>query len=251
MDRLLDAAREEGGRKSERELIAWRAAIQRMTPGGSEFMDPAAVEAYVADFRQRYHASKVAEVRQRKRAIALSDALQRVTDHLAVWRADHADEGTTETDAAIHCAQALLSEAQPGERMQDNREYRQGQVAEWCSAAFGSEHASSIPQRAVRLLEEAIELAQAAGVPRPMAENLLGFIYCKPAGELHQEIGGVSLCILALATAAGLSAEAEEVREIERVMSKPLEWFAARNKAKNLAGFDVAGAYPTALESPA
>ncbi len=37
---------EEAHERAGRELIAWRAAIQRITPGGSEFMDPASVEAW-------------------------------------------------------------------------------------------------------------------------------------------------------------------------------------------------------------
>jgi|GraSoi2013_115cm_1033766.scaffolds.fasta_scaffold363386_1 hypothetical protein len=41
------------------------------------------------------------------------------------------------------------------------------------------------------------------------------------------------ITILALANAARISAEAEEVREVERVLNKPLDHFTQRNKAKN------------------
>lgn len=51
----------------------------------------------------------------------------------------------------------------------------------------------------------------------------------------------------ALAYAAGIDADAAECAEIDRILSKPPEWFTARNAAKNAAGFDVTVAYPPAL----
>jgi NTP pyrophosphatase (non-canonical NTP hydrolase) len=122
------------------------------------------------------------------------------------------------------------------------RDARQEQVHDWCAAAFGADHANSIPQRGIRLLEEAIELAQACGCEREMCHKLIDHIFDKPAGEIGQEIGGVGTTLLALAAAAHRSAEAEERAEVARVLSKPLEYFAARNKVKNDAGFNVTGA---------
>ena len=79
-----------------------------------------------------------------------------------------------------------------------------------------------------------------------MAARLVGFVYARDVGDLGQEIGGVSVTLLALAYASGMSANGEEVREVARVLSKPKEWFAERNAMKNAAGFDalVSGAYP-------
>jgi hypothetical protein len=65
---------------------------------------------------------------------------------------------------------------------------------------------------------------------------LFAYVFSRPPGEIAQELGGVSVGILVLATAAGLSADEEECREIARVLSRPLEEFARRNKAKNDAG---------------
>ena len=119
------------------------------------------------------------------------------------------------------------------------RTERQKQVADWCGAAFGKAHASSLPQRGIRLLEEAIELAQSAGCDREMAHKLVDHIWAKPAGEINQEIGGVGTTLLALAQAAGLDADTEEAREVARILATPPGYFAARNKAKNDAGFNV------------
>jgi len=117
------------------------------------------------------------------------------------------------------------------------RDERQARVVSWTREAFGAEQATSLPQRGVRLLEEALEAYQAAGGDAATAHKLVDFVFSRPVGSLHQELGGVRVCVLALAAAAGLSAEAEEKREVERVFAKPIEHFRARNAAKNAAGF--------------
>ena len=121
------------------------------------------------------------------------------------------------------------------------RDSRQQQVHEWCAEAFGADHATSVPHRAIRMCEEAIEACQAAGGERAMVHRLVDYVFDRPPGELPQEIGGVGLTLLALAQAASLSADAEEVREFERVLSKPLEHFRQRNQTKNDAGFKAEG----------
>lgn len=123
-----------------------------------------------------------------------------------------------------------------------NRNDRQREVAEWCAAAFGHDHAASTEQRGLRLVEEAIEAAQAAECEAGTLHDLIDYIYAKPPGELKQELGGVGLCLLAMANSAGHSADTLEEAEVRRVLAKPLEYFAARNRVKNDAGF-VAGAW--------
>lgn len=131
------------------------------------------------------------------------------------------------------------------------RDERQRQVAAWCAAAFGTEHASSLTQRGIRLLEEAIEAYQAAGGEADMAHKLVDYVFGRPVGELGQELGGIGVTVLALAEAAGLSADAEEAREVARVLSKDLAHFTKRNEEKNAAGFNVTGAYPIANDQGA
>lgn len=129
--------------------------------------------------------------------------------------------------------------------MSTEREDRQDIVAAWCAAAFGKEQATSLPQRGLRLLEEAVEAAQAAGVPLDKAQHVVSYVYGRPVGDLPQELGGVGVTLLALAEAAGYSADGEESREVSRVTSLPLEHFAKRNAEKNAAGLratvDVGG----------
>jgi hypothetical protein len=126
------------------------------------------------------------------------------------------------------------------------RDGRQKIVSDWCAAAFGVEHASSLPQRGIRLLEEAVELAQACGCAPDMAHKLIDFVFSRPVGKISQELGGVGVTLLALAAAAGHSADGEEASEVARVLAKPPSYFTARDEAKNAAGFNVAASLPSA-----
>ena len=118
-----------------------------------------------------------------------------------------------------------------------DRELRQSKVLAWVHRAFGKD---SVRQRALRLLEEAAEAYQAAGGDETMAIRLMSYVFGRPVGDLPQEIGGVGVTLLALAATAEISADDEEQRELTRVLSKPVEHFAARNAAKNAAGFKAA-----------
>ena len=63
------------------------------------------------------------------------------------------------------------------------------------------------------------------------------YVYDRDPGELTQEVGGVSVTLLALCAALGVSADGVESDEVRRIMSKPPEYWAARNAKKNAAGF--------------
>lgn len=119
------------------------------------------------------------------------------------------------------------------------RDQRQEMIASWAEMAFGREEATGIPQRGLRLLEEAIEAFQACGGGEEMAHKLVKYVFERPPGQVGQELGGVAVTVLALAAAAGLSADEEEAREIHRVLSKSLGEFSARNASKNAAGFKI------------
>lgn len=120
------------------------------------------------------------------------------------------------------------------------RDQRQEMLVSWAEMAFGRMEATSIPQRGVRLLEEAIEAFQACGGDEAIAHKLVSFVFSRPPGTVAQELGGVAVTTLLLAAAAGVSADEEECREMHRVLSKPLREFTERNANKNAAGFRVA-----------
>lgn len=129
-----------------------------------------------------------------------------------------------------------LSQRQDHERQDHGRDQRQAVVLDWAKRAFTVEQATSLPQRSLRLLEEATELFQAVGGDADKAHDLVNFVFGCEAGDVQQELGGVGVCVLALAGAAGLSADLAEQAEVDRVLSKPIEHFTQRNAAKNAAG---------------
>jgi hypothetical protein len=112
------------------------------------------------------------------------------------------------------------------------RDRRQAMVMAWAELAFGREEATGLPQRGLRLLEEAIEVFQACGGAVEIAHELVTAMFGRPCGTIGQELGGVAVSLLALAAASGLSADMEECRELHRVLSKPVEEFSRRNATK-------------------
>jgi len=119
------------------------------------------------------------------------------------------------------------------------RDQRQQLIASWAEKAFGHEESTGLPQRGIRLLEEAIEAFQACGGDEAIAHKLVAFVFARPPGTIGQELGGVAVTVLALAAAAGLSADEEEAREVHRVLNKPVREFTERNASKNAAGFKM------------
>jgi len=121
---------------------------------------------------------------------------------------------------------------------------RQRRVNDWAVDAFGIQQAINPKQRALRLLEEAVEAYQAVGGDKVLAHLTVDVMFDRPAGDPAQELGGVGVTLLALGASLGLSADLEESREIARVLSKPLSHWTARNAAKNAAGLDATKAAP-------
>lgn len=122
------------------------------------------------------------------------------------------------------------------------RNARQAQASQWALAAFGKNEARLPEQRALRLVEESIEAAQACGCDPAQLHKLIDFVFARPVGDLAQELGAVGLTLLLCADAATLSADDCERAELARVLAKPAEHFTARNQFKNDAGFKAGGA---------
>lgn len=125
-----------------------------------------------------------------------------------------------------------------------SRNTRQHVVAGWCRRSFGYgttgyNAAEQAEERNLRFLEEAIELFQACGGDKEMAHKLVDVIFEKPVGNLEQEFGGVGVTLLALANSVSVSADDSEKNELARVLSKPPEYWAARNQRKNEIGLGV------------
>lgn len=103
---------------------------------------------------------------------------------------------------------------------------------DWATRSFGREHVYNFSIRALRLAEEAVELAQAYGIPREKMLELVGIVYGRPAGAPEQELGGVMMTATVLAAAHGHDPDAFFQIELRRVLAKSTEHFAKRNQDK-------------------
>ncbi len=112
------------------------------------------------------------------------------------------------------------------------RDERQRCVKTWMVSTFG-ENITDGAERGLRILEEASELAQALGVTQDQAVRVLSKTFSRPVGDIAQEIGGVSLTLLALGATLGISVDGCEVAEIERVHRPEVVERAKRRDAEN------------------
>lgn len=112
----------------------------------------------------------------------------------------------------------------------------QHRCAAWVEKTFGISMLTDKEERGMRMLEEAIEVAQAIGVPRERAALLVNVVYDKPAGDVEQEIGGLGTTVLTLATTLGANFLETTEKEVSRIESLPAEHFRKRNVAKAAAG---------------
>jgi uncharacterized protein YukE len=96
----------------------------------------------------------------------------------------------------------------------------QAQVAQWMLACFGEEIARDRIERNHRFLEEALELVQANGCTPSEANQLVQYVFSRPAGDLAQEIGGVMVTLAALCNASDANIDIAASDEIARVWTK-------------------------------
>lgn len=124
-----------------------------------------------------------------------------------------------------------------------NRDERQEQMRAWVTRNWGDKAMNRV-ERVERLLEEVIELAQAEGLPLDALTRISRHVYHKPPGEPAQEVGGIATCLLAYCAGTGISADAAEAAELQRILVLSPQHFRARHAAKVAAG--MATAYPSA-----
>lgn len=77
----------------------------------------------------------------------------------------------------------------------------QNRVRRWMHHCFGEVIAADKVERNHRFLEESLELVQACGCTQDEAHKLVDYVYGRPTGDVHQEIGGVMVTLSALVDA--------------------------------------------------
>lgn len=138
---------------------------------------------------------------------------------------------------------AALTPSEP----QDKPSY-QHRVMAWLMECFGHGITNDRVERVHRFWEEALEIGQSAGCTAVEAHQLVDYVFGRPTGELHQEIGGTLVCLAALCAVHDIDMDAEGERELARVWTK-VEKIRAKHAAKPsfspLPGPSEAEAQPT------
>lgn len=107
---------------------------------------------------------------------------------------------------------------------------------DWGVRCFGKAQMYSKPYRALRMAEEAIELAQVCDVSEAQMKQLVKIVYSRPPGKIEQEIGGVMVTLTVFCKAQNFDPINLYQLEIERCLSKPESEFIRRNAEKDALG---------------
>lgn len=93
-------------------------------------------------------------------------------------------------------------------------------VRGWTNQVFEERAEEFTPKiRALRLLEEITELAQAEGVNEAEARIILLRVYEKPAGKPYQELGGTMVTLLSYCDCAGHDPAQAFIDEYIRILN--------------------------------
>ena len=117
---------------------------------------------------------------------------------------------------------------------------------DWARRSFPDEQMKNPATRSLRVVEEAMELAQACDVPLETVQLCATTVYSRPKGDVAQEIGGVLMTIYLFVGALGWLYGGHSpifffVKELRRVLAKPPKHFTDRNAEKTALGLDVPG----------
>ncbi len=111
------------------------------------------------------------------------------------------------------------------------RKRRQSVVLNWAKRVLGDE-AASVKERALRILEEAIEVAQAAGVGEDTTNRMVARVFYRQTGNLQAEVGGLLVTALAMCEAIGVDGDELERDEMERILSLSEDFVREKHQAK-------------------
>jgi NTP pyrophosphatase (non-canonical NTP hydrolase) len=115
-------------------------------------------------------------------------------------------------------------------------------IAKFVVNAWGADCLYDRKERAVRVLEEAAELAQAEHVAQETAHRIVGRVYFRPCGNVFEEAGDVFFTLLAWAWAADSDLEFLTEKRMERAEGLSLDYLRKKHEEKRAAGTSMTGA---------
>lgn len=90
-------------------------------------------------------------------------------------------------------------------------------IVKWVHRCLGEPLQSSLWERGMRIVEEAMELAQTMGVERDSMYLLVDYVNSRPTGKAPQEAAGVLVTLLAACDAMKIDIAQEVEREVTRI----------------------------------
>lgn len=90
-------------------------------------------------------------------------------------------------------------------------------VRAWIVSTFGEPLLLNRRERAARVVEEAVELAQAEGVSPELVRRIAERVYSRPPGSIAQEVAGLMVTLLGHSASAGIDPEVVTLQELERI----------------------------------
>jgi hypothetical protein len=95
----------------------------------------------------------------------------------------------------------------------------QSRVTAWVREVFTNKEAEDVQERALRMAEEALELAQACEVDAATLHRLVDYVFSRPVGKPEKEIAGTMVTVYALAAALGVDAQMMFENELVRIQT--------------------------------
>jgi NTP pyrophosphatase (non-canonical NTP hydrolase) len=115
-------------------------------------------------------------------------------------------------------------------------QFWQDEIRNFVHRVWGEKAMVSLPERSARIVEEAVELAQAHQVPQSVIYSIIDRVYSRPMGNPAEEAGDVMFTLLAYTSSSKDDIEAVLAARLERVWDIPVEDLRERHKQKREAG---------------
>lgn len=108
---------------------------------------------------------------------------------------------------------------------------RRSRALDWARETFGSIALDS-EERAMRFVEEALELGHALGLSHVTTQAIIKRVYARPSGDVLKEMGQAQLTLDLLSKAINVNADDEADKEFFRIQKIPKEVWQERHAAK-------------------